>query len=162
VPQETSGGTWSARARTAASAGGPDATQSAIDYGLTLLAISAARIATPAAGLVYASALGASVTGNEYLRVRASIEATLLDGPSPFTVVRPSFVTGPDRDEARLAKRLGATVVDGICSVLRLVGGRRQAARWASVTGPALGEMLVPLATEPLDRQVLELDDLRR
>jgi uncharacterized protein YbjT (DUF2867 family) len=155
-------GTTAARARASAAAGGPDASQSAVDYGLTHLAITAARTAAPGAGIVYLSALGASVTGNAYLRVRARIEAALLDGPNPFTVVRPSFVTGPDRDEARLGERLGAIVVDRICQVLRVFGGRRRAARWASVTGPDLAQLLVALAAGPLDRQVHELDDLRR
>lgn len=155
-------GTTAARTKASAAAGGPDASQSAIDYGLTHLVHVAAGTAAPAAGLLYLSALGASVTGNAYLRVRAAIEAALLNGPNPFTVVRPSFVTGPDRDEARLGERLGAMVVDGVCGLVRLFGGRRLAARWASVTGPELAAMLVALAGAPLDRKVHELDDLRR
>ncbi len=155
-------GTTAARARAARASGGPDASQGSIDQGLTMLAVTAARHATPAAGLVYLSALGASSSGNEYLRVRAHVESALVEGPNPFTVVRPSFVTGDDRGEARPLERLGALSGDALCAVLRMVGARRRAAKLASVTGSALARILVDLAAEPLDGRVHELDDFRR
>lgn len=154
-------GTTASRARAAARSGTADASQSAIDLGLTMMAVGIARTAAPEAGLVYLSALGASTTGNEYLRVRATVEAALGSGPNPFSVVRPSFVTGSDRGESRSAERAGAFVGDAICAVLRLVGARRRAAKLASITGPALGRILVTLAAAPLDRRVHELDDFR-
>lgn len=153
-------GTTAARA-TAAAAEGQDASQAAVDLGLTMRAIDAARLASPAIGLLYLSSLGASPSGNEYLRVRATVEAALVTGPNPFTVVRPSFITGPDRDEARLGERIGALVGDGACALLRMFGARRRAARWASITGPALAQILVTLAVTPLDRRVHELDAFR-
>ncbi len=154
-------GTTASRAKAARAAGGPDASQAAVDLGLTQLALTAARTASPATGLVYLSALGASASGNEYLRVRATVEAALVSGPNPFTVVRPSFITGPDRDEVRPGERIGAMVGDALCAVLRLVGGRRRAAKLASITGADLAKILVELASGPLDRRVHELDDFR-
>jgi uncharacterized protein YbjT (DUF2867 family) len=127
-----------------------------------MMALSAARTASPEAGLVYLSALGASATGNEYLRVRATVEAALVSGPNPFTVVRPSFITGNDRGERRLGERAGAIIGDALCAVLRLVGARRRAAKLASISGPELAKILLALATDPLDRRVHELDDFRR
>ncbi len=155
-------GTTASRAREARAAGRPDASQTAIDQGLTLLAISAARNAAPLAGLVYLSALGASPTGNEYLRVRAHVEAALADGPNPFTAVRPSFITGADRGEARPVERLGAMVGDALCAILRFAGARRRAAKMASISGTALARILIDLAATPLDRNVHELDEFRR
>jgi uncharacterized protein YbjT (DUF2867 family) len=155
-------GTTAARAKVAAAAGAPDASQSAVDLGLTMMALSAARTASPEAGLVYLSALGASATGNEYLRVRATVEAALVSGPNPFTVVRPSFITGNDRGERRPGERAGAIIGDALCAVLRLVGARRRAAKLASISGPELAKILLALATDPLDRRVHELDDFRR
>lgn len=155
-------GTTARRASEAKRAGGQDASQTAIDLGLTTMVISTARTASPDTGLVYLSALGASATGNEYLRVRASIEAMLEGGPNPYTVVRPSFITGPDREEARPAERFGAMAGDALCALLRLVGSRRRAARWGSISGAALSSILVRLAEQPLDLQVHELDDFRR
>ncbi|MES3034997.1 MAG: NAD-dependent epimerase/dehydratase family protein [Gemmatimonadota bacterium] len=154
-------GTTAARARIAAAAG-EDASQQAVDLGLTMLAVGASRVAAPEMGLVYLSSLGASATGNEYLRVRATVEAALVTGPNPFTVVRPSFITGTDRHEVRLGERVGALVGDAVCAILRQAGARRRAARWGSVTGPALARILVALAAAPLDRRVHELDDFRR
>ncbi len=154
-------GTTATRTRAARASGGPDASQSAVDKGLTECVISAAQHAAPAAGLVYLSALGASPSGNEYLRVRAHIETVLSAGPNPFTVIRPSFITGADRGEARPFERLGAMVGDAVCAILRVVGARRRAARLSSVSGTALARILVDLAAAPLDRRMHELDDFR-
>ena len=153
-------GTTAQRAKAAASSG-VDASQQAVDLQLTMLAVHAAAAASPATGLVYLSSLGASPTGNEYLRVRATVEAALVHGPNPFTVVRPSFITGPDRGEARPGERIGAFLGDGASAVLRTFGAKRLAARWASITGAALAQLLVTLAATPLDRRVHELDDFR-
>ena len=155
-------GTTAVKARAAARSGGADASQATIDLGLTMLAIGTTRTASPEAGFVYLSALGASPTGNEYLRVRATVEAALVSGPNPFTVVRPSFITGSDRSESRPGERVGALAGDAVCAVLRRVGARRRAANLASITGPALAKILIELAAGPLDRRVHELDDFRR
>lgn len=127
-----------------------------------MLAVGVAQTATPATGLIYLSALGASATGNVYLRVRATVEAALLSGPNPFTVVRPSFITGPDRAETRPAERVGEVFGDAVAALLRMVGNRRRAATLASISGPDLARILVELAAGPLDRRVHELDDFRR
>ncbi|HYW49144.1 MAG TPA: NAD-dependent epimerase/dehydratase family protein [Gemmatimonadaceae bacterium] len=154
-------GTTAARARRAAQAGAPEATQQSVDLALTMIAMNAARIASPATGLVYLSSLGASMTGNEYLRVRATVEAALASVPNPFTVVRPSVITGPDRGEARPVERLGALAVNATGVLLRAFGAQRRAAKWASISGKELAEILVALASQPLDRRVHELDDFR-
>lgn len=127
-----------------------------------MLAVGVAKTATPETGLIYLSALGASATGNTYLRVRATVEAALLSGPNPFTVVRPSFITGPDRAEARPAERVRAAFGDALAALLRVIGNRRRAATLASISGPELARILVELAAGPLDRRVHELDDFRR
>ena len=155
-------GTTASRARQARKAAAPDASQAAVDLGLTMLAVGAAKTATPETGLVYLSALGASATGNAYLRVRATVEAALLSGPNPFTVVRPSVITGPDRAEARPAERVGAAFGDALAALLRVIGKRRRAATLASIPGPDLARIFVELAAGPLDRRVHELDDFRR
>jgi uncharacterized protein YbjT (DUF2867 family) len=155
-------GTTAARTREAARAGVADASQKAVDLGLTELALSAAAHSAPDTGVLYLSALGASATGNEYLRVRATIEATLLRGSNPFTVVRPSFITGTDRGEARFGERWGARGVDAMCAILRAFGARRQAGRLASITGAGLAMILLTLAEDTLDGRVYELDDFRR
>jgi uncharacterized protein YbjT (DUF2867 family) len=155
-------GTTAAKARAAMRAGSGDASLQTIDLGLTMMALGTAGVAAPEAGLIYLSALGASASGNEYLRVRATVEAALVSGSNPFTVVRPSFITGSDRGESRPGERVGAALGDGLCAVLRVVGARRRAAKLASITGLELARILVALAAAPLDRRVHELDDFRR
>jgi uncharacterized protein YbjT (DUF2867 family) len=154
-------GTTSSRTRAASRVGAANASQAAVDLGLTMMLLTAARTAAPEAGLVYLSALGASATGNEYLRVRATVEAALSSGPNPFTVVRPSFITGPDRSESRPVERIGAAVGNSLAAVFRVAGNRRRAAKLASISGPELASILVGLASEPLDGRVHELDDFR-
>lgn len=154
-------GTTASRAKAAKASGGSDASQGAIDLGLTVLAMTAVLTASPDTGILYLSALGASAAGNEYLQVRATIEASLASGAAPYTVVRPSFITGDDRGESRPEERLGAMAVDAFCSILRMVGARRRAAKLASITGAELAGLLVTLAEQPLDRRVHGLDDLR-
>ena len=154
-------GTTAARTRAAVEAGARAATQATVDLGLTMIAVNAARMASPQTGLIYLSSLGASMTGNEYLRVRATVEAALPTSLNPFTVVRPSFITGPDRGEVRRGERFGALGADAVSALLRVGGARRQAARWASISGSALAAILVQLASQPLDSRVHELDDFR-
>lgn len=154
-------GTTAARSRAARRTGNADVSQRTVDLDLTMMVITAANTASPESGVIYLSALGASATGNEYLRVRASVETALRSSRNPFSVVRPSFITGADRVERRYAERIGARVVDGFCLVLRAIGRQRLAARVAPISGSALAKILVGLAAAPLDRGVHELDDYR-
>src|SRR5690606_9110185 len=106
-------GTTRARARAAASQGegkGKGESYRSVDYGLTHMLIRAAVAAAAATGvrprLVYLSAVGASEdTRNAYLRMRGLVERELRECGLPYLVVRPSFITGPDRDETRRAER---------------------------------------------------------
>jgi hypothetical protein len=77
-------------------------------------------------------------------------------------IARPSFITGPDRDESRPAERLGAAVVDALAAPARLFGGRRLADRYRSTTAAELAAALVRLAADPAAAgRVLEGDALR-
>ena len=154
-------GTTAARARAAAASSAADASQEAVDLGLTMMVLTALRSAAPEAGVIYLSAIGASPKANAYLRVRASIESELERGRNPFTIIRPSFITGPDRIELRPAERLGATLGDAVLSVVRLLGGRRVASRYSSISGAALAEILVRVAARQPDRSIHTLDDFR-
>ncbi len=159
-------GTTRARARATARAGGdPDAeTYEAVDYGLTALLLRAIGRAGVQPRFVYLSSLGASATSaNAYLRARGRLEAELTASGLPFTVARPSFITGPDRDEPRPLERVGATVADGALSLVRALGARRVADRYASTDAATLAEALVAAALAPdAAGRVLEGAELRR
>lgn len=160
-------GTTRARAAAAARRGATESYLS-VDYGLTRLlvdaAVAAATITAVRPRLVYLSAVGASEeTRNSYLRVRGLAERALRESGLPYLVVRPSFITGRDRDESRRAERYTARTVDALLAALALVGGRRLRDRYHSVRGPELGDALATMALSDAGAgRVVGMDDLRR
>ena len=73
------------------------------------------------------------------------MEETLKRSGLSYTIARPSFIVG-DRDDPRLSEKLGAPVADGALGLFGLLGGKKTAARYRSITGAALGAALVRLA----------------
>lgn len=143
-------GTTRARARATAGQGGTESYRS-VDYGLTHLLLEAAVAAAQATGvrprLIYLSAVGAREdTRNAYLRVRGVVERELRESGLPYLAVRPSFITGADRDETRRVERWTAALVDALLAPLALLGGHRLRDRYHSVSGPRLGEALARMA----------------
>ncbi len=142
-------------------------TYESVDYGLTArlfrATVRAAGANSAAPRFVYLSALGADARSrNPYLAVRGRFERELREGPLPWTIVRPSFITGPDREESRPAERIGAAVVDALAAPVALFGVRRLADRYRSISGTALAAELVRLADDPRAAgAVREADALR-
>jgi nucleoside-diphosphate-sugar epimerase len=144
-------GTTRARARQAAHAGRPGESYETVDYALTRLLLDAALDAERLTGarprFVYLSAVGAREdTRNGYLRVRGRLERELRESGLPWLVVRPSFITGPGRDESRPLERVTATVVDLALALPALLGARRLRDRYGSISGDTLGCNLARLA----------------
>jgi hypothetical protein len=80
----------------------------------------------------------------------------------PYTIVRPSFISGSDRDEPRPGERVGSVVANIGLSVLGALGASTLRDRYATVAGVDLGRMLVRLArTEGFDRAAVDMVDLR-
>lgn len=133
-----------------------------VDYGLTALLIEAAAAAGARPRFVYLSSLGADRPGsNAYLEARARAEAKLRDSGLPWTIARPSFVTGPDREESRPMERLGAGATDALLAVAGLLGARRLRDRYRSRTAAELARSLVELALDPAARdRVYESQEL--
>jgi uncharacterized protein YbjT (DUF2867 family) len=133
----------------------------AVDYGLTTLLLRAAVAAGSRPRFVYLSAIGATErTASAYLRVRGRIERELRESGLSWLSVRPSVVTGADRDEGRPVERLAAAVLDGVGTALGALG-IRTARRWRSIDGPTLGDALVRLALEPGSAsRIVERDEL--
>jgi len=137
-----------------------------VDYGLTALLVRAARQAgtEPAPRFVYLSSVGAGARSRSaYLRTRARVELELEESGLPFTIVRPSFIVGPDRDDARPGERIGAGLVDGALAVTGLLGGRRLRDRYRSIGNVDLAGALVEIALDPAEEgQVVEPEQLQR
>jgi nucleoside-diphosphate-sugar epimerase len=154
-------GTTRARGRAAAARGAIDTYQT-VDYGLTRLLLDAAGASGGRPRFVYLSALGvAPGARNPYLAARARLEDDLRRSGLPFTVARPSFITGPDRDEDRPLERMAAGVLDSATSVLGALG-LRSVERWRSTTPRVLAGALVRLAFDPsAEGRVVESEALR-
>ncbi len=159
-------GTTRKRARAAAARGGTESYES-VDYGLTALLLCAAQRAARETGatprFVYLSAVGADASSrNPYVAVRGRVEAELRASGLPWTVARPSFITGPDREESRPAERIAAAVADAALAIPALLGARRLADRFRSTTADELAGALARLAADPrAEHRVVTGEELR-
>lgn len=147
----------------AAAARGRDETYEAVDYGLSKLLIDALADANLRPRFVYLSAAGVSARARgAYLQTRWRVEEALRASGLPFTIARPSFITGADRDDDRPGERLGAALADGFLTLASALGGQRLAARYRSTTNTALATALVSFSLNPMaENTVLESERLR-
>jgi uncharacterized protein YbjT (DUF2867 family) len=147
-------GTTRARRRASASRGNAESYES-IDYGLTALLIRAAVVSGSKPRFVYLSSIGVREhTSNPYLVARWRAESLLRASGLPYTIARPSFITGPGRDESRPLERAGAGVANVIGGLARVVGARRFAGSVRSLTGGELAAGLVRYAFDPAAENV--------
>lgn len=153
-------GTTRARAREA-SRRGRDEGYDAVDYGLTMMLARATRDAAPRARFVYLSSIGVNDrTRNPYLRARARVEAGVRALGIDHVIVRPSFITGPDRTESRPLERWAARTVDTALAVAAVLGAKRLRARYRSRTAASLADALVRIAIDERANRVIESEDL--
>lgn len=116
----------------------------AIDFGLTAMLIRAAVASASRPRFVYLSSLGVREhTNNPYLVARWRAESLLRASGLPYTIARPSFITGPGRDESRPMERMSAAAVNVVAGLARVVGAGRLAGRIRSLTGPEVAAGLV-------------------
>jgi uncharacterized protein YbjT (DUF2867 family) len=137
-------------------------TYESVDYGLTSLLLRACVASGARPRFVYLSAVGVTPdTKNAYLAARARIERELRESGLPFCIARPSFVTGPDRDDGRATERLSASILDATMSVAGLFGAKRAAARYRSTSNTTLASALARVGYDPaLEGAVLESESL--
>ncbi|HCH66688.1 MAG TPA: epimerase, partial [Deltaproteobacteria bacterium] len=83
-------------------------TYAQVDTGYTNLVLDSVEATAPSARVVYLSSLGADrPSSNAYLQARHVVETRLVASEMQYTIVRPSFISGSDRDEDRLGERGG-------------------------------------------------------
>jgi len=115
-----------------------------VDLGLTSMLIAAAAKQEAQPRFVYLSSIGAKPSaGSKYLQARGKVEATLKESGLAHIIARPSFITGPDRDESRPAERIGAVVADGALSLAGLLGGGALKRKYQSTSAKALAKRLI-------------------
>ena len=155
-------GTTRRRGKEAATAGRTE-TYETVDYGLTSLLLRATLASGARPRFVYLSAVGVSdATTNPYLAARAKMEAELRRSGLPYTIARPSFITGEDREESRPLERGAAALGDLVLGVAARLGARQLASRYASMDGATLAQGLVHAALDrSCENAVLETAQLR-
>lgn len=157
-------GTTKSRAREEERRRGGEVSYETVDYGLTMMLLAGCEGVTPPPRFIYLSAIGIGERepSNAYMRVRWRVEKALREGSVPYTIVRPSFITGPDRDELRPGERVGATLADGALALVGALGGRRIRDRYQSLTNTELASAMIELALDPTAvGAVVETDELR-
>lgn len=143
-------GTTRARSRAAARAGGPVEDYETVDKGLTLMLLRAAEDCGSRPRFVYLSSLGADrPAGNAYLRARHEVEQALRASTLPWTIARPSFITGPDRAEDRPAERAAAAVARVALGGLKALGIRQPWERFGELDAATLAQGLLRAALDP-------------
>jgi uncharacterized protein YbjT (DUF2867 family) len=136
-------GTTRARRRASATRGEAESYDT-IDFGLTAMLIRAAVTSGSRPRFVYLSSLGVREHAtNPYLVARWRAESLLRASGLPYTIARPSFITGPGRDESRPLERVGAVLVNVVALLARVVGARRFAGSVHSLSGAELAAGLV-------------------
>lgn len=124
-----------------------------VDRNLPLMLVDAALRADVRPTFVYLSALGADPAARSpYLRARGEVERALAASPLPGVVVRPSFVTGPDRRESRPAERVGAAAVDAGVRGLAALGWKEPLWRFGSLDAAETARALAALSVDPSAR----------
>lgn len=137
-------------------------TYEAVDYGLTRLLAEAAREAGTVQRFVYLSSVGASDHAKgAYLQARWKAEQAVRRSGVPWTIARPSIITG-ERDESRPLEAWAATLLDAALIVPGALGAPEVRARYRSTDGQTLAEALVRAAFDPAtEHHELEGDALR-
>jgi len=152
-----------ARAQGEAKAGLEASTYESVDYGLTAMLRRAAAALEPAPRFVYLSsaAVKESKPGS-YMNARWKVEQELLAGSMPYTIARPSFISGDDRDDGRMGERVGSSIVDAALGVAGLFGAKRMRDRYRSTSNTVLADALVRLALAPeAANHIIESENLR-
>lgn len=134
-----------------------------VDYGLTALLLRAAIACGSRPGFVYLSAAGVKPNSRTaYHAARARAEAEIITSGLPYLIARPSFITGPGRDEPRPGERYGSALIDALLFLAGRLGAKKFAARYASTTNLVLAQALVRLALDPASKnKFFESESLR-
>lgn len=132
-----------------------------IDYGLTKIAVDAAKASAAKPRLVYLSGVGADASARgAYLRARGKAEDCVRGAGLPWVIARPAIITG-ERDESRGGERAAAVIGDGLLAVAGVFGGKKLRARYKSTTPDVLASALIRIAEAPERDRIVDGAELR-
>jgi uncharacterized protein YbjT (DUF2867 family) len=132
-----------------------------VDYGLTKIAVDAARGSEVQPRLVYLSAVGADPTARSaYMSWRGKAEEAVKSSGLPWAIARPSFITG-ERDDSRMGEKAAGIIGDGLLAVVGVLGGKNLRNRYRSTTPDVLASALIRLGEAPEHDRIVDGADLR-
>ena len=132
-----------------------------VDFGLTRMAVDAAKASGLAIRLVYLSSIGADPSARSaYMKARGQAEDAVRAAGIPWVIARPSLIVG-ERDELRIGEKVGAGIGDGVLAVAGLFGGKRLRAKYKSTSPDVLASALIRIAEAPEHDRIFDGDDLR-
>jgi uncharacterized protein YbjT (DUF2867 family) len=121
----------------------------AVDFALPKLLAEAAANAGCVKRFVYLSSMGAGPTAQgAYLQWRWKAEEAVRAAGVPFTIARPSIITG-HRDQERPSEAFLGKALDGALGALGMLGAKTLRDRYRSTTDMRLAHALLRLALDP-------------
>lgn len=132
-----------------------------VDFGLTKIAVDAARASETRPRLVYLSSVGANPKASSaYLSWRGKAEEVVMTSGLPWVIARPSIITG-EREDGRFGEKTAAVVGDGLLAVAGVLGGKKLRDRFRSTTPDVLASALIRLGEATETDKVVDGADLR-
>jgi uncharacterized protein YbjT (DUF2867 family) len=132
-----------------------------VDYGLTALAVEAAKASEVSPRLVYLSSVGADPGArSQYLAWRGKAEDAVKSSGLYWIIARPSIITG-ERDESRMGEKAAGVVGDGLLAVVGLFGGGKVRDRYRSTTPDVLASALIRLGEASETNKTVDGAELR-
>lgn len=141
--------------------GAADNSYERVDYGLTVMLLDAAVACGTRPQFVYLSSAGVSDSANAYIQARWKAEQRVAASGLPHLIVRPSFITGSDREESRPGERTAAVIANGALALAGVFGARRLRDRYSSISAPALADAMVRLALAGGASRIVHAEELR-
>ena len=161
-------GTTKAKAREE-SKRGKKATYESVDRDLSILLLQSmqkAQTVLPKHSFRYLflSSMGVRAqTGNRYLRARADVESHIQKSNFSWLIARPSFISGPDREEHRPLERLGSIFGDAVLRAISLIGVKQPYLQYGTLSAEELAFGLIELALDThVHQKTLETKDIRQ
>jgi len=139
-------GTTKARAKKVGAAGGDKElnTYESVDFDLTKELLDAGLTMGSPPRFVYLSSAGSGPNAKgPYLKVRHRIEQDLEECYKSYVSIRPSFITGADRDDDRPFERVGAAVGNMALKAVGVFGASRLRDRYRSISNIQLARAVV-------------------
>lgn len=135
----------------------------AVDYGLPKMLAEAAVTAGCVTRYVYLSSLGAGPGAKgAYLQWRWRAEEAVRAAGVPFTLARPSFITG-QRDQERFSEAVAAKIADGLLGALGSLGATTLRDRYRSTSDSRLARALLRIGLDPAyANQIVLSEELQR